>query len=488
MENVMTNYFNEIVNSTVEILKFDSSMQPADGAYPFGKETADCLQYFLDLASSMGFETRNYDNYVGEVVFGEGKEFAILAHLDVVPAGNGWKYPPFGGVINDDVSDGGVTGTKIWGRGAMDDKTPAVVCLYCLKALKDEGFLPKRKIKLIVGCNEECGWKCMEHYKKVAQMPDEGFSPDANFPVIYAEKGILHFTTVIPLQNAPLTALRAGERANMVCDSAVAVLTRQAGAKLVHYENPISGTQFSYDNTTNILQVRGKSAHGSTPDKGANALQALLCFLATFDEDCATAYDLLFNDTVGLKTLQDETGVLTMSPNVAEFKNGALYIKTDIRFPATYPLSAVQEKLDSFGLEYVVDNYQAPLYNSPKGKLISTLTGIYNEVTGKNEAPIAIGGGTYARVLKCGCAFGPEISGEEDTIHQANEYVTFDRIRLMSEIYYKAIKAIGKTSADEEKIRFATLKKSFRPVVSETEETQPKNVKLLTLTVKTKKQ
>ena len=107
MESVMQKYFDEIVNSTVDIIKFDSSMKEPDGEFPFGKEAADCLQFFLNLASSMGFETHNYDNYVGEVVCGEGKEFAILAHLDVVPAGNGWKYPPFGGVINDDISDGG---------------------------------------------------------------------------------------------------------------------------------------------------------------------------------------------------------------------------------------------------------------------------------------------------------------------------------------------------------------------------------------------
>ena len=252
MNSIMQDYFNAIVDSTVEILKFDSSLKPADGEYPFGKETADCLAFFLSLAENMGFETHNYDNYVGEVVFGEGKEFAILAHLDVVPAGNGWKYPPFGGVINDEPSAGGVLGKKIWGRGAMDDKTPAIVCLYALKALKDEGFVPSRKIKLIVGCNEEAGWKCNEHYNKVAVMPEEGFTPDANFPVIYAEKGILHFTMSFPINEAPMSQLKAGERVNMVADCATAILTRKAGGKLVNYENPVAGTRLSYDNTTNI--------------------------------------------------------------------------------------------------------------------------------------------------------------------------------------------------------------------------------------------
>ncbi|MBQ8406317.1 MAG: M20/M25/M40 family metallo-hydrolase, partial [Clostridia bacterium] len=149
----MDEYFDETVKRISEILQFDSSLKERTPEYPFGKETADCLQYFLDLASSLGFETKNYDNYAGEVIFGDGEPFGILAHLDVVPAGNGWKYPPFGGVINDDLSAGGVPGMKIWGRGALDDKGPAISCLYALYTLKQSGFQPNRKIQLIVGCN-----------------------------------------------------------------------------------------------------------------------------------------------------------------------------------------------------------------------------------------------------------------------------------------------------------------------------------------------
>lgn len=447
MAHVMDKYFNEIVASTVDVLKFDSSLKPAEGEngeYPFGKETADCLHFFLSLAESFGFETHNYDNYIGEVIFGKGKEFAVLAHLDVVPAGSGWKYPPFGGVINDDVSDGGVAGKKIWGRGALDDKTPAIICLYALKALKDSGFSPRLKIKLIVGCNEECGWKCIEHYNHVAKMPEEGFTPDADFPVIYAEKGILHFTLSLPVENPPFTALQAGERVNMVCDLARAVLTKKAGAKLVYYDNPVAGTSFSYDNTTNILRVYGKSAHGSTPDKGANALGALLCFLGSFNESCQKAYDVLFGDSLGLKQLCDETGNLTLSPNTASFSGDVLKITSDVRFPATLSLETITEKLASLGLEYTIESYKEPLYNDPNGALISTLSGVYAKITGKDATPLAIGGGTYARALQCGAGFGPYLPETEDVIHQANEYISFDHIKQLGEIYFEAIKEIAK--------------------------------------------
>jgi succinyl-diaminopimelate desuccinylase len=438
----MDSYFDDTARSIVDVIRFDSTLKVAEEGCPFGKEAADCLNFFLSLAQSMGFETKNYDNYVGEVIFGEGKDFAVLAHLDVVPAGSGWKYPPFGGEINDDLSDGGVAGTKIWGRGTMDDKGPAVSCLYAMKALKDQGVRPNRTIKLIVGCNEEAGWKCIEHYNKVAQMPEEGFTPDANFPVIYAEKGILHFSASFEMEDAPFTAFTAGERVNMVCDEATVFLTRKAAGKLVGYENDVDGTRFSYDNSTNILRVSGKSAHGSTPQLGANALESTVKFLASFDERFAKIYDILFADCLGLKTMQDETGFLTLSPDLASFKDGVFTITADVRFPSTHDKEEVLNALTEAGLNVTVVNYQAPLYNDPNGSLITTLTRVWNEQTGREDAPIAIGGGTYARALKCGAAFGPEMDGEEATIHQANEYVTFDRVRLMNETYYEAIKAL----------------------------------------------
>ncbi|MBQ8374745.1 MAG: Sapep family Mn(2+)-dependent dipeptidase [Clostridia bacterium] len=452
MSHITEKYFEQTVSSIVRALQFDSSLKAPDGEYPFGKETADCLQWFLSLAESFGFETKNYDNYIGEVVFGEGEPFAILAHLDVVPAGGGWKYPPFGGVINDDVSDGGVAGRKIWGRGALDDKAPAVCCLYALKAIKDQGVTPKRTIKLILGCNEESGWKCIEHYKTAAQLPKEGFTPDADFPVIYAEKGILHLTAFFPIQNAPFKTLTAGERVNMVCDKAVALLTKKAGQELALYEN---FTECFYDNTTNQLVTYGKSAHGSTPQKGVNALEKMLKFFASMNEDCKAAYEVLFNDALALQKMQDETGALTFSPNLAAFDGERLAVTVDIRFPATHKKEEVLAAFASAGIAAEEKSYQPPLYNDRNGNLVQTLLKVYNERTGANAQPIAIGGGTYARAMENGCAFGPEMPNEESTIHQANEYVTFERIRLMNEIYYEAIYRL---TVPTQKIHIATIK------------------------------
>lgn len=453
--HVTQRYFDETVQTIVEMLQYDSSLSEACEGAPFGKGAADCLAAFLAKAESFGFKTKNYDGYIGEVLFGEGEPFAILAHLDVVPAGDGWKYPPFGGVINDDVSDGGVTGKKIWGRGALDDKAPAVCCLYALKALKDAGVAPKRQIKLILGCNEESGWKCIEHYQKVAALPEEGFTPDADFPVIYAEKGILHFTLCFPIENAPFKTLTAGKRVNMVCDKATALLTKEAGGKLSLYRG---FTECFYDNTTGYMTTYGKSAHASTPQKGDNALKKMFAFFAEIHEGCKTVYDILFGDRFELTKMQDETGFLTIAPNLAAYENGTLKITVDVRFPATHTKEEVLAPFAENGIAYEVNNYQPPLYNDPNGKLIRTLLSVYNEQMETDAHPIAIGGGTYARALAKGCAFGPEVPGEESTIHQPNEFVTFERVALMNKIYYEAIlRAIC-----QEKYRVMTIKTTLK--------------------------
>lgn len=415
----MINYFDDIVKNIAQAVTYDSSQSQAKPGMPFGEGAAKCLDFYLSLAEFMGFETKNYDNYVGEVSWGSGKDFAILAHVDVVPAGNGWTHEPFGGEIDEE-------NAKIWGRGTMDDKGPAMIALYAMNALKDEGFVPRRTIKLILGCNEETGWACIDHYNKVAKMPEEGISPDANFPVIYAEKGILQAKFEFAARGG-FSGLKGGNRANMVCDYCEVEAPEDA-PKLKKFNLSAEGGK---------IVSRGKSAHGSTPEMGINAIPAILGYLGLDD-----IKEALFGQYMGLKGLKDETGELTFSPNLISQEGDKIYVTCDIRYPATFARKKITDILDAQGTPYEVVHDQAPLYNDRNGKLIQTLLGVYNEVTGANAQPIAIGGGTYARALKYGAAFGPEEDGEESTIHQADEYITFEKITKCFEIYKLALKKL----------------------------------------------
>lgn len=398
--------FDKILHDISQIIKINSEEGTPEQGAPFGKGTREALDFFLSLAQSFGFETRNIDGYAGEVIFGEGEEFAILAHLDVVPAGSGWTHEPYGGEID-------YTTRRIWGRGAMDDKGPAIITLHALKALKDSGFNPGRKIKFIVGCNEESGWGCIDYYKKHAHMPDEGISPDADFPVIYAEKGILQLKLKFNAKGDFI--IKGGERPNMVCDLC------------------------EVETCGKLNTFKGKSAHGSTPEKGVNAILPALEFLGLNEMK-----HLLFEDGFGVKSLEDETGKLSFSPNIIERSGDDIFVTVDIRYPATLDRQQVLSAFDKKGVSYEIMHEQAPLYNDINGKLVTTLCSVYNEVTGKNCKPIAIGGGTYARALKNGAAFGPEEEGEENTIHQPNEYITFEKVEKCYKIYKLAIEKLTK--------------------------------------------
>ena len=154
---------------------------------PFGLNTVKALEYVLDLGKKLGFKAKNIDGYCGYIEFGEGSELiGIVGHLDVVPEGENWTYPPFDARIEDN---------KIYGRGAIDDKGPVMASLYAMKAVMDycseNNISINKRVRLILGLNEERDWKCINYYKEHEEIPSIGFSPDADFPCIYAEKGLL---------------------------------------------------------------------------------------------------------------------------------------------------------------------------------------------------------------------------------------------------------------------------------------------------------
>lgn len=416
-------YSEDIIRLTRELIRFESTEQPAVGAYPFGEGCGRCLEYALSVGRSLGFEVKNYDNYIGEIVFGEGEDFAVLCHLDVVPAGEGWIHGPFSGDLSDEASDGGAEGAKIWGRGAIDDKAPVAVILYAFKALLDSGYKPRRRFKLILGCNEESGWRCIDYYNAHAKMPREGFTPDADFPVIYAESGIYHFKLFFDVKDIGIVSLSAGTAINMVPMNASATLA-----------------------DGRVISATGRSYHASRPEHGQNALGSLLLSLSKESDDVKHIYDTLFKTRFGLSGISDETGHLTFSPDLAEYTDGRLVVSVDVRYPASYDVSVVTDRLDASKIPYELISHKAPLYNDPKGELITTLMGVYNRCMGDNREPVSIAGGTYARALECGCGFGPEIPGYDCPIHAPNEYITLEHLERLFDIYHTALFEISENA------------------------------------------
>ena len=415
--------FTEFIEDLKTLISYKSYLSAPEKNAPFGKEVASALNYFLNRAKEMGFKTVNYDNYAGEVVFGEGEEIGIIGHLDVVPVGHGWNTDPFTLTKIDD---------KFYARGIQDDKSPLLLCLYALNELKNSKIKPNKKFRLFVGTNEESGWQDVEYLKTKTTIPEYGFSPDGDFPVSYAEKGITEVIFSFPaLKN--FHSLSGGTVLNAVCDYARCVATDK-GINL-----PLIKKRGLTLTDGNIIESRGKAAHGSAPHLGKNALKPLFNYFLDMGEDVKNVVEYLFNDKAGVSKIKTEQGFVTFSPDLLSEKDGKIFISCDCRIPAPKTIEGLSPIFSSFGLAVDFYTRHEPVLVEKEGWFVQALTGAYASVTGATAEPISLSGSTFSRAFKKGCAFGPSFKGSVDNIHDANEGVSEKDLLTAYEIYKKAI-------------------------------------------------
>ena len=425
--------FNDAKEYLKSLLSIDSVEKAPKEGMPFGEGVYECLEKALAILKQEGFRVKNGGGYYGYGEIGEGELFGILTHLDVVPAGKDWTKPPFGATEGNG---------RIYGRGALDDKSPFIACLYAVKRLLEEGRRPKKRIRFILGCDEESGWKCMEAYEKNEEMPSLGISPDGDFPVINCEKGIVYHSLRYP-KPTNIDYIVSGERANMVPDYAEAkILLSKQGKEIAQNAD----CEIKEDGECTIIKTKGVSAHGSHPENGVNALISLMKILSPENEICREIYEKLsaFNgENIGLNISDEKSGRLTLNVGTAKTDNESIIFEIDVRHPVSYKKEFITEKLKTHLTGEVKETFfHLPLYVEKTHPLVKTLLKAYNIVTGENAEPISIGGGTYARVLPLGVAFGPCFPDSEAGIHCADEYVDLKEFETASEIYYEALKEL----------------------------------------------
>lgn len=456
LNQVIDNLKDELiiaVQSCIQIKSVKDVEHAAPGA-PFGPGIKECLEWTLALGERLGFTVTNIDGYAGQIEMGSGELFGILGHLDVVPEGDGWSVPPYSGKI--------ING-KIFGRGALDDKGPSLAALFAMKAIKDSGLPLNKKVRLILGTDEESGWADMEYYKQKEEIPVMGFAPDAEFPLIHAEKGILHLEFSKNLSEfSHLVRLQGGERANVVpdlCQIALKGFTEaEITAQLNTFRFPegVSGKlDASTDNSASELNlvVRGIGAHGSLPQNGKNAVIYALGFLKTLsltDEELFIVEWLMQNPGTGFHgegfgvTLCDEpSGKLSLNLGIIDFSAQHIRFVIDIRYPVTFKkediLTPIEKKAAEAGFSMKIQSHQQAHHVSKDSPLVESLLKAYSDITGLEAYAFAIGGGTYAKVLPQGVAFGPVLPGEPDVIHCPDEYISVDNLVTATKVYAQAI-------------------------------------------------
>ena len=437
------NYEEVALVNLQKLLQIDSVLDEATisvGA-PFGKGIKEALEFFLSLAEKDGFKTFNDEGYAGIIEYGEGDEVAVLCHLDVVPTGNNWKYPPFSATIEDG---------KVYARGAMDDKGPTVAAYYALKMLKDLNVKLNKKIKIILGTDEETGWRGINHYKEKYGLPEVGFAPDADFPLIYGEKGIVH--TIVENKEADddIVYIKGGERFNVVIDycEAATINNHQEAFNKYLEENDLTG-EVKEENNLYIYSIKGVSAHAMEPFKGVNAGTHMVNFLSNYSNNGLIKLGALlhrdhFLNNINLAYTHEEMGELTCNIGIIDFENGNNKLTLDMRCPTGFSTENFEKTLKELEVKYnlvtkIVEN-KAPHYIEPNDHLVTTLYDAYVKYTGDTiNKPHTIGGGTYARAIKKGVAFGMEMPGAVSVVHQPNEYLILNDFYTCIAIYAEAM-------------------------------------------------
>lgn len=458
-------YQEEIVDTLRNLIKFKSVESKAKEGMPFGEGIDLTLRKFLETADRLGLATKNVDGYAGHVEIGSGEEIlGILCHLDVVPEGSNWTYPPYGGEIHDG---------KIYGRGTIDDKGPAVASLYALKTIIDSNIKLNKRVRLIVGTDEESGWEGLKYYFKQEEVPDLAFSPDAGYPVIHAEKGILIFDLNYELDHDEqlsnhssykyeVVSLKGGNAPNMVPDACRTVIKTKYGKSLenivskfiekTNYEIEIKKINNKYE-----IVANGVSAHGSMPEKGKNAVSMMIKLLSELDKLNIGDFVSFYNKKIGMEYYgesidcdfkDDVSGRLIFNVGQIELLDKMIKTTVNIRYPVTKTkeevIEAIKDSINSFDVFLDLKNHQKPLHVSKDDPLVQNLMKVYREITGDQESePIAIGGGTYARAVPKGVAFGALFPGEEELAHQKDEYIKIDDLYTNTLIIAHAVDALA---------------------------------------------
>ncbi len=461
IDDLLYGWKNEMVQKLAEWIQIPSVNAPSEGeGKPFGCEVRRMLEKALGDAAEMGFETENFDGFAGHVQLsaGGGRTMGMLAHLDVVPAGEGWIRDPFGGQVEDG---------KIFGRGTSDDKGPALAALYAMRAVKEAGIPLKDSVRLILGCDEETGMTDMRHYKSVCKaLPDYGFSPDAEYPLINIEKGSVGLSLLAESQgeqgaHIPIFQICAGERRNVVPGKAWAeVGTMHTTAEQMRCELEMlqaeRGWKFrveSLENGRARIEAEGISAHASTPEQGLNVMGMLLIALDrlkagggirsaihTLAEALGVEGD---GASLGIAIADEISGALTCNLGVFRFDGNKLEAKLDIRCPICAVPDTIcaqaQAKVAGGGVEVKMTDSGKPHHVAEDHPLVQGLLKVYGEVTGLPAYTIAIGGGTYSRMMPDTVAFGCVFPGDEMCAHMPDEYMEIDKLLFSARIMAHAI-------------------------------------------------
>lgn len=453
----------ELVADISRLVTYPSVSRRQEGPYPYGEGCAQALSAMLEMAGRYGFKTQNVEERCGVVLWENGgKTIGLWGHLDVVPEGNEWSYPPYQCTR---------IGDFLIGRGVQDNKGPCVAALYAMRCLRDLGVPLQNSLCQIVGCAEETGMDDAQYYVEHENVPDFNIITDCGFPVCYGEKGILEvrLKSKKPFSEA-VARLHGGLVSNMVPDAAEIQLSRMpAGpfSETAVWEPAGQGAR---------LCGKGVSAHAAFPEGGVNAIEAVCS--AVLDAGVLSDSDWDIVDSIrkicavsdgsclGSDCRDEVSGALTCVAGKVRTEQGHAVLDLNIRYPIFVPaeglINALTDAAGQLGFQVMSCHDSKPNYFDKESPYVKSLVNTYNRVTGEQAEPFVMGGGTYARKIPNAVAYGPGLPVDGSSLklpeghgncHCPDEAQSIPNLLKALKIYILALidldKVMGKEASEE---------------------------------------
>jgi succinyl-diaminopimelate desuccinylase len=422
--------WSEFLTLLSEVMQIASVKgEPAPHA-PYGKGPREVLAYVMEKSAAYGFQTTVIDDAIGYAHWGptDTDYIGVLGHLDVVPAGSGWSYPPFALTEKDG---------NFYGRGILDNKGPIISCLFAMKLLKDLGHQPQLPLRIIFGTDEESGMSDIPHYLAAEQPPRFGFTPDCKYPVVYGERGVVNVQLDFPLpaQEQQLLAAFSGDQFRDHVPDHLSVTIGSQSFEALGKRSPSNAPELG-DNAITKLAQQAAPQLAATP-----SLQAALQWIAQsfHQQHYGEGVDLVLEDA--------DSGKLILTPVVLQKSASGLALEVAFRYPVSVTeeqvLAGVQKALPE-GASLTILRSIPGFCRSKDAPEIQTLSTIYHQVTGNDPTPVTTTGATYARKMPNILAFGPSFPGQKGIAHNQDEYMAVADLRMNLEIYLRSLQALTK--------------------------------------------
>lgn len=445
IEKLITQEYDWLIAKIKQFVAIKSFYQKDKSTFPFGQKVQDALVFAINEFKNLNLKTFiDPAGYYGYAEIGDSPGmFGILAHVDVVPVGDLSKW------IIQDPFKAEIVNNIFYGRGVIDDKGPIIAMLLALKLLLAQNYQFKQRIRFIFGTDEESLWRGINKYMAHEEQPLFGLVTDADFPLVYAEKGLLNLELKGVCKLLP--NLKWGQAFNAVIDQA-----SYGGSDLDEVANELKKLNYPFAKRENTLIVEGKGAHAKNPQLGINAAMRLLQAFYNLKKRESWS-DFLIQEIADdpnakniFNNLADpETGPITLNVGKITIKDQQVTISIDIRYPVIdcnkkQVLELITNKAKHYNLTVSEYDYLPPVYLAPRHRLVKMLHQTYMQITGDIKSKlVATGGATYARAMPNCVSFGPKMPHDISNEHGPNEQFNIISLKKAVAIYYQTLKNLN---------------------------------------------